>query len=387
MARTSLLVWKDLIDHLVDWMGTNVSDEARRDARRASLNGVRELANESNWSYLLARGRINTVAPYLTGTLAYDHTGGTYERMVTLTSGTWPSWAAQGILATGTNNLVYEVAERKSDSVITLSVNSNPGADLDSGTTYTLYRDQFPLPSGFQAICEMIILSQTIQMSYDHPMVWLRRQRIFRGTACPRFYTILGSTDYMNTMAMGLYPAPDNAYVLDFIYKRHPRDLKIEEYSTGTVTTSASSSIITGTGTSWTSSMIGSVIRISSSRSDAPTSYEGTNPAAYERIITDVASTTSLTVDDTIAETLTTVKYLISDPVDVHIQSMKTALLRGCELQTAYSRVRKDRPMVEEEYNRAIIKAREADSRSFEETTSGNRLAWPTRLADFPKDY
>ena len=31
---------------------------------------------------------------YLTGTVAYDHQGGTYDRLLTLTDGTWPAWAA-----------------------------------------------------------------------------------------------------------------------------------------------------------------------------------------------------------------------------------------------------------------------------------------------------
>src|SRR6185369_427784 len=107
--RVALYTWKDLIDQLVDILGANPGAEAHRAAKQASLTALRNLASASRWMYYFDRFRIVTVAPYLTGTVAYDQTGGAYERVMTLTDGVWPSWAAQGTLLI--DNINYEVVD------------------------------------------------------------------------------------------------------------------------------------------------------------------------------------------------------------------------------------------------------------------------------------
>jgi hypothetical protein len=143
MPSLPLTTYKDLIDHLTDWCGANPGAEVQRDARRSILSGLRELMTAHRWSYYYQRGRLATVEPYDTGTIAYDHTGGASERMVTLTDGTWPSWAAFGSVVI--DDVTYDVATRVSDSVITLTSTSNPGEDVAAETEYTLLRDTYPL--------------------------------------------------------------------------------------------------------------------------------------------------------------------------------------------------------------------------------------------------
>jgi hypothetical protein len=43
-----------------------------------------------------------------------------------------------------------------------------------------------------------------------------------------------------------------------------------------------------------------------------------------------------------------------------------------------------DRGEIEAAYNRELIRAREADSRSFQEQQAGRMAIWPFRLADYP---
>lgn len=382
MGRVTLLTYKDLVDHLVDWMGANPSAEAHRDARRAILSAMEELTAEANWSYLYDRYRVTTSAPYNTGTIAYDHTGGTNERMVTLTDGIWPDWADQGTLLIGTN--VYEVSSRISDSIITLTSNTNPGEDLSAGTTYTLYRDTFPLPSNFTSMGEMVAIGQQVVLTYEHPNKWLARQRTFLGTGTPRTYCVRGNPNYMGILGLSLYPPPDNVYSLDMIYKRSPRELKVDDYSTGTVTCSTASLSITGSGTSWSSKHVGSIIRLSSSTTTLPTGAAGSNPAEIERVITAVSSATSCTVDELPSSNLTGVKYVISDPVDIEAGSMKTALLRGCEYQIAVSRRMQEREIAERAYKASVISARESDSRNFRPDVVGWNVRWPMRMANMP---
>lgn len=376
-----MTTWKDLIDHLVDWLGGNPGAEAHRDARRASLQGLRKLASAARWSYLYDRLRVNTVAPYSTGTVAYDHAGGAHERLLTLTSGTWPEWAAQGSVRIG--EVSYEVAERKSDTLVTLSVNSNPGADVAS-TSYTLYRDTYPLPTDFTAAGPLIIVGHSTLLSYEVPTTWLERQRVLTGEALPATYCVRGDPNYQNALAISLFPPPDAAYQIDGVYERRPRDLKVEDYSAGTVSCTAGASTLTGSGTAWASKLVGTVIRLSASAQNLPTAEWGSNPAQQERVVTAVNSATSITVDEVWDETQTAVKYRASDPVDVESGSMLNALLRACEFQLAMARRMPDRAQAERDYERELILAREADSRSFAAAAVGPNRPWPVRLADMP---
>lgn len=381
MARVELITWNDCIEHVVDWLGGNPTNEARRDAKRASMHALRTLANSHSWTYYYTVGKLATVEPYTTGTVAYDHTGGSFERLVTLTGGVWPTWAANGVL--NINDVLYEVYSRQSNTQLTLSTNSNPGADVASGTSYTLFRDNFALPANFQAMGEMIIAANARSLMPEHPNSWLARKRIWRGTATPYSYTILGDPNYQNTISMALYPPPDQAYSIDYLYKRRPRQLKIDSETTGKISVAGGGLSVSGSGTAFTSSMVGSTIRVGDA-SNIPTARWGSHPFQEERIITAVASATSLTVDAAWDNTASSVKYIISDPMDIDVGTMLSLLLRGSELETGHARNKRDRDLLQGMYREALIMAREADSRNFKQEVVGRSTVYPTRLADFP---
>lgn len=383
MARAQQYTFKDLVDHARDYLGANASGEAGRDCRRAVVSAITKFAHAHRWTYYFQRYRLNTVAPYSTGTVTYDHTGGAYERQLTLADGTWPDWAAQGTVQI--NSILYEVADRKSSSVVTLTVGSNPGADITTGSSFTIYRDTYPLPIDFLAMGALVLQNRAVILSQEHPSAWLERQQIYRGPGTPRTYCIRSDPNYQNTLCLSFHPPPDNAYTIDGIYQRNARQLNVESYSTGTVVTSAGLATVTGSGTAWTSKLAGTIFRVTSSKTDLPTSRSGDNPPAYERVVLSVDSPTQLTLDDLIDETLTGVKYICSDPVDVETNTMMTALLRGVEAQLGVSRRLADRDELQAEYIRELLLAREADSRSFQDARVGAYLPFPTRLADMPR--
>jgi hypothetical protein len=382
MASARLTTWSDLIDHLVDWLGSSPGAEAHRDARRASLGGLRDLANAHRWSYFYGRGRVVTSAPYSAGTVSYDHTGGSSERLLTLSGGAWPSWAAQGTVRVG--EVGYDAATRLSDTQLTLSSTSNPGADLAAGTAYTLVRDTYPLPQDLISVGMLIRVGGVHPLAFEHPSTWLERQRVYTGPADPRTYCLRGSPDFLGQMALSLHPAPDQAYQLDFVYQRQPRQLRIDRHLDGAASCTAGSAAVTGSGTGWAARHVGTVVRFSRSAQNPVTGWAGGNPPAFERVVTAVASATSLTMDDVAPESLSGVKYQLSDPADVEEGAMMTALLRSIEYQMAHARRLRDRAQAEQDYTRALILAREADSRNFRDERVGGVGAYPYRLADMP---
>ena len=135
-----LYTYQDVIDHLLDWLGVAVDDNSLRQVKSAILSAYRELPNLRNWSYYYNRTRLNTVADYSTGTITYDHTGGSSERLMTLASGTWPTWAEFGVLKVGSN--YYSIASRDSATQITLNAVATTVA---AGTAYELGRPEVAL--------------------------------------------------------------------------------------------------------------------------------------------------------------------------------------------------------------------------------------------------
>ena len=379
MGVIQMATYHDAVEHLIAYAGGDPQAKTVSDCQRAVAAGYREFNASFRWSYLWQKGRISVVAPYSTGTITYTHS----TRAVTLASGTWPSWAAFGSLVIA--SVSYEVASRTSDSEIILSVNSNPGANVAAGTSFSIGRDTYPMPCDFQQTHDLIEASTSHVCSFVTPAEWMSRRRPTSSTGKPYFFCVTADPNYMGTMAARFSPTPDAAYSFDFLYHRRPRQLVTLDYSTGTVTSASGSATVTGTSTVFRDAHIGSVLRFGSAgETSPPTGIVGTLPYLYERMVTARASATSLTVDETLPETLTNVKYRLSDPLDLEDGVMMTAFLRCCEKQLRLlRRMRSENIRGEDEaYMLALLQAREADKRSLAPQVAGELVAYRRRLSD-----
>lgn len=374
----------DMVSHLRDYLGTNVNNEAQRVILRSIQAAYRELTNVRRWSYLYDHGRIQINGAYSTGTVDFDYTGGANERQLTLAGGTWPSWAANGAVRIG--QVTYDVDRRISNTVLTLDDTLTPVADIASGTSYTIYQDTYSMPEDFVGSGPFYPDEAWGGLQWIHPSEWLRTTRYYQSSASlPRFYSFRGSPDVPGRMAISLFPYPDTNKTLDFIYHRRPRPIALVSYSTGTATTSASSTTVTGSGTTWTSSMVGAILRISSSTTDVPTGFEGSNVYAVERNIRVFTSATSLTVDESIDTTYTAVKYEVSDPLDIEDGAMLEAYYRCAEKHVSLHRHLKDSALAIQAYQDQLVKAEEADSRSFQGRVAGEGRTYRLRLSEMPR--
>jgi len=333
----------DALVHLLDFVNEYPHARVDRKAFRALQSAYRDLINAGPWSYFLREFRLALSAPVSVGSTTYTHTGGTFEREVVRGSGVWPSWAKYGrVIISGVH---YEVEERKNDTTLTLTENNNPGADVGSGTV-TLYRDTYQAPADFLSTDLLFDFASNDGLQYTHPNNFVLARKKIKRAGSPAIYTVTGDLDEMGRMQFRFLPYPSAAANLDGMYMRRPRDITLQAYEDGAVTTSATSATITGSGTAWTASMIGSVIRIAPDGEQFGSGSADSDPLAFERIalggsylyerrITAVASATSLTVDSAIPTTETEVKHLISDPVEIELGVMQTALERMMEYHFA----------------------------------------------------
>lgn len=370
-GHVGILTFQDAVHHLLDFVGADLSSQAIRHARTAVKDALRELHIASNWTYLYTFDRITTSAPYSTGTVTYDHTGGTYERQITLTGGTWPTWAKQGTLIL--NGVPYEIEDRKSSTIITLTLTNNPGADVTTASTFVIYRDSYQLPFDYKSGFEFLENTQWHGMKYVHPKDWAyhRVRTDSQSSGAPLVFTVIGDPDNKSRLIIRVYPYPDQAYNYDYVYMRKPGDLITLEYKTGTVSVTNGSATLAGSGTSWNSTYNGLSIRIKATDSTVADGITETGPYGFERnayyvhesIVDNVASATSLTLKDVVPETLSGVKYVISSIVDIEGESMTNAFNRLCEKHMAVKMNMESKGEYVRLAQQALVQAKEADSR------------------------
>jgi hypothetical protein len=376
-----------MVEHLLGMKGLNAGSEADRRAKSAVLQALQEIANAHNWTYLYQHTRLNLSEPYSTGTITFQVSAGTYPNQVTLASGTWPAWAEHGILRIAELN--YTIDRRVSDSIVTLTSATAPAANIAALTTYTLYRDTYTLPEDFVAGDRAYAEGSWGALEYIPPSGILQATRYSSNSSnAPHWFTILGDPQMPNRLALKLYPYPDTANTIDFIYKRRPRQVTIFDYTAGTVTVDASAGAtrtITGSSTAWQAQMLGSVIRVYSSNQAHPTSLVGQYPYVVERNVSVVDSATGITTDDTMDDSYSAVRYRISDPIDIEDGIMMEAFRRCCEKEMDILCQSKEQSRSQALYTQAIIRAKEADSRQFRHGAAGSSGGIYQRLADMPR--
>lgn len=372
----------------------DVDDTGRhgRVARRAILEAYRDLPNYHRWSYYRAIGQVQTVASQSTGTIAYDHTGGSSERLVTLTGSTWPSDAQYYELIV--SDQIYKVESYLTSTTITLTQDSNPGADVASGTSYELCRRSYPVPIDFRRGSELTKITESQWPEYVRPDELLARlTNAYTPQSEPDCYTIRSAQEHYGGLVFEFAPPPSAAETYNFEYERSPTPLQMfggnTEYSDGTV--SISSATVTGSSTAFTSSMVGCIFRLpQTGASNPPTGLGGTaatdSPYAEQRVVKSVGSATSITLDSAPTGSYSSVQYSIGSPIDVAYGAMYTAFMRLAEANFARMISKSERLDTYGAPQRvAVFKAALRDAMSFDNRNRNIQPVFeyePTSLAD-----
>lgn len=176
-------------------------------------DGLRRVYSAYDWSFLHPVADVTTTAPYATGTITIA------AGVVTLTGGTWPSWAAAGVLKA--DNRYYSVASRDSNTQITLDTTS---ITIATASSYQLARPEIPLDAAFDAVANDSDLAFYPTPDRWYPPVQWRHDSTIRQLegnkpdfATPVFYSVRTSTfdpTVGSRKVLVLYPTPNQAYTL-----------------------------------------------------------------------------------------------------------------------------------------------------------------------------
>lgn len=327
----------DLLLHLQDTEFGIGQDAQQTILKRATRMAYRDVLAKHRWEYFLKPYHFFFNGSYATGTCVYDHTGGSSERLVTLSDGTVPTWAEFGVWRYDDEN--YDIDKRLSDTTFTLKEGSNPGADVASTSEWKMYRDTYPMPDDFQSFSTLREHGNYFSQSYVTPDQWMQYQAGGWSTAPPFCWTIMANPERggKGKYVMRVIGQPSSSNRATIMYRRlatEPVLAGIETNSTaGTIAVTAGSRTVTGTSTAFSSNMAGAVLRWLDA-TYAPTGNDGLHPFAEEHIIESVASTTSLTLETDVVTTASGVKYVVSDLLDAD-QAMTNVLYSAAEYYLA----------------------------------------------------
>ncbi len=199
------------VGHFLFGIRSAYSSDQTADIKECIKDGLNDVYTSHSWSFFRPIEPITTVAPYNTGTIEV------VDGVVTLSDGTFPSWAAVGVLKT--DNKYYNVGTYTDGTTITLEDTS---VDVDAGTGYKLGRPVYDLPTAFEAI-EGDLTYGPGQSSFYPPVRQKHDSEIRRlqqynpyhdrpihfGIRTVEFDPLAGSRRQMS-----LYPTPDAVYVL-----------------------------------------------------------------------------------------------------------------------------------------------------------------------------
>jgi hypothetical protein len=346
--------------------------------RQIVADSYAEFASVRDWSYLRVNGRILLQKAVSTGTVVYTHA----TRTLTLTGATWPAsiedWCVRF------DEVVCDVETRSSDTVVILDSTMNPGGDVAS-TTYLAYPRWYKLPGEFVSMNSPMAndtrwLGQYVDMSY-----MLSLDRFWEGAGDVKYYALGPAQDQYGYMALYVWPPSDTNETYDYIAKRSPRALRYSgresAETTGTITVTAGSKTVAGSATAFSTLMEGSILRLGSSTTNAPTRLAGAYPYLEEHTIKSVTDATTLTLATAVTTSRAGVKYIVSDPVDIP-PILHTAFLACAKKNLAFERNFKEYPRCVQVYDDLLFLAKCTDSPSSQSQIAGSVPVVVSRLAD-----
>lgn len=216
-------VWDDEEETLVDMC---IEDGLRMFYNPPPIDGT-----VHQWRFMRPEGELETTIPYSAGTIEIA------SGVVTLTTGTFPSWAAGGDLVV--NSKTYAVDTRDGDTQITLE---DTTVTVAAGTAYELRRYAYDLPDDFGGIDSPIAFqpssSTTFHPVREAPTSTIRQKRQYEQFPGQPLLFALNVKPMDPTVGtryeIWIYPTSDKAYQLIFNYKVYQNKLsKTNKYPAG----------------------------------------------------------------------------------------------------------------------------------------------------------
>jgi hypothetical protein len=335
------LTYFDLVESLIVSSYGGPQDAEQRDIRTAVQRAYSELTTIHEWSHYYQHGRIITQPQYQTGTVAYNSS----TKQLTLTGGTWPTWAASGSVSIG--RAIAKVDTRVSNTVLTLDSTLTFASTLAAGQAYVLYQTDYALPADFRNMDEPSNEFNWWSGLYLKPDEAMKLERVGNRSGRPWHWTVLKNPNGSGYI-LKLVGYPTAQETLDFTYRRYPRQIK---YSGHEPSMRQSTALVNSTCTQPSSSdMTGMIVR-EGTDTVYPGPIESFNPYVAEYVITGPPNGSGVATMSPSANGDRNALCIFTDPVDV-ARHMEVALhscasywldrIRGGKADQSFSTYQRD---------------------------------------------
>jgi hypothetical protein len=201
------------VGHELFGIRNSFSADQETDILQCIKDGLHYVYTAHAWSFFRPIREITTTAPYATGTVTVA------AGVVTLVGGTFPSWAAVGVLRIVDD--YYDVDTRDGNTQITLEDTS---VTVAPASAFELGRPEYDLPVTFEAIAGDSDLTYEPGQADFYPAIRQRHDSSIRRMqqdnpyydrpVCYSVRTVEFDPTVGSRKRLAFYPTPDAAYVL-----------------------------------------------------------------------------------------------------------------------------------------------------------------------------
>lgn len=204
---------KERVGHYLFGIREAFSVDQLSDIDDCIADGLRRVYAAHDWSFFSPEVDVTTTAPYATGIVTVS------AGVVTLTGGTLPAWAADGVLYVKGRS--YAVVSRTSGTAMTIGDTS---LTIASGVAYQLGRPEIPMPAEFDSVTNDSELAYYPDNNACYPSVMqrgdqaIRRlEQVGREFDRPVYYSVrnvLFDPAVGSRRVLVFFPTPDQAYTM-----------------------------------------------------------------------------------------------------------------------------------------------------------------------------
>jgi len=319
---------QDVVDYLLTAVGGGAQDGEARAVRQAVICAHREVTQARNWLWHTKTGSLQT-QQYSTNATSITATSDTISVQSTA------NMVVGRLLAISPPYFTVSPRIVEILSGTSVRVDQPAKATLSSGTTPVLIQTYYDLPETLRDIDVLVTNTVGTLHTYITPQEWQRLEVNTRGAGEPFYYTIMRSDSQPDRWQIRFVGVPTNGTPVYYTYRYQPVEVKYLGYEPvcrqGTVTPNgATPQVVTGTGTNFQSDMVGSLLRVGTTNTEADPVGSLRSYVAQSKITAvSTGSPNTLTLQGTVPTTAS-VKYAITDILDVS-PTMYTAILSGAE--------------------------------------------------------
>ena len=355
------LTYFDLVESLIVSSYGGAQDAEQRDIRTAIHRAYDELTTIRDWAYYHVHGRVITRAP-VTATLGglTDLSTGLLE-----TGGLPASDYTHVRIGDRIGEVTCADAPTNTQWQLSATVTFPPGT-VSQGDTATFYKSIYALPDDFRNLDEPSDELNWWSGLYVTPDQAMKIERVSNSTGAPYHWTVIKDPNSTG-WGLKLIGYPTEVETIDFTYRRSARPIRYSGHEPalrqGTIARSGRN--VTGNGTAFPASVVGSILRVGDT-TDIPGPIESMTPWVSESKITSRNSATATQTADSGTIAATT-KYLITDPIDIapHMhQAMDSACdywlarIRGVKAEDAFGLYQRDLRLAMEQDQLAPLSGR-----------------------------